>query len=64
MKKSLNKSSKSNQLSTFFDLYASCGCGPCGCSCGAPGHQPVSFTNANQGIVESGYRSALQVNMG
>ncbi len=60
MKKSLNKSSNSNQLSTFFDLYASCGCGPCGCSCNAPGPELSAFTNANQGNVESGYRNALQ----
>lgn len=59
MKKSLNKSSNSNQLSTFFDLYASCGCGPCGCACG--GADVYVLPNMNMAVIEAGYRNSVDV---
>jgi hypothetical protein len=58
MKKTLSKSSNSNQLSTFFDLYASCGCGPCGCSC-ASGYDAYVAPKYDMSGIEAGYRSAL-----
>lgn len=57
MKKTLNKSSNLSQLSTFFELSASCGCGPCGCVCS--GNAAYVTPNANLQNIEAGYRNSL-----
>lgn len=58
MKKTLSKSSNSNQMGTFFELYATCGCGVCGCEC-ATDFLLTSMYVENRRSIESGYRDSL-----
>lgn len=58
MNKTLNKSSSSNQLGTYFELYASCGCGICGCPTCTDQSSAVSVGNTRI-TTEAGYRNAL-----
>jgi hypothetical protein len=57
-RKVLNKSSKSNNLSTYYNLLGSCSaCGPCGCSCSAAWASVA--TTGDAWIIEQQYRNAV-----
>jgi CO dehydrogenase/acetyl-CoA synthase alpha subunit len=55
LKKTLCKSSKTNMLSTFYELNGNCGgCGTCGCSC----YTELPWFNLyEKGRIEAEYRT-------